>query len=125
MPGGRTREAGFFATWIIGLSNYPSNVKPKLAYATRVRIAIISFLVLAACGGSESDPHAIGACEGWTDNLGNPFTGMCEAACRTPPVATGTTCDTVVRLGCAAFDFEGSQGCCVEDSQTIRFYECQ
>lgn len=90
-----------------------------------MRTAIVSLLFLAACGGSDADPHAVGTCEGWTDNQGNPFTGMCEAACAKPPASTGNTCDTVARLNCGSFDFEGSDGCCVPDGTTIRFYECQ
>jgi len=89
-----------------------------------VPIAILSFLVLAACS-SDADPHVLGACEGWTDNQGNPYTGMCEAACRKPPAVTGNMCDTVVRLNCVAVEFSSSTGCCVEDGATIRFHECQ
>jgi hypothetical protein len=90
-----------------------------------MRTLLLSFVLLAACGGSDPDPHAVGACEGWTDNQGNPFVGMCEAACDMPPVSTGKMCDTVARLGCAQFEFSGTDGCCVPDGTTIRFYECQ
>jgi hypothetical protein len=89
-----------------------------------MRSLLLSLVVLAACGGSK-DPHVVGACEGWTDNAGNPFNGMCEAACTKPPPVTTLTCDTVARLNCARFDFDGTDGCCVDDGDTIRFYECQ
>jgi len=89
-----------------------------------VRISIPLLFVLAACG-SEADPHVVGACDGWTDNQGNPFTGMCEAACRKPPMNTGKSCDTVVQLACVAFNFDSSEGCCIADGTTIRFYDCQ
>ena len=90
-----------------------------------MRFMIFAVLLAAGCGGSGEDPHTVGSCDGWTDNQGNPFTGMCEAACKSPPASTGRTCDTVVRLNCAAFEFDGGDGCCVEDGMTIRFYECQ
>lgn len=80
---------------------------------------------LFACGGSDADPHTVGACAGWTDNQGNPYTGQCEAACKMPPASTGESCDTVKQLNCAEFSFEGTAGCCIEDADTIRFYECQ
>lgn len=79
---------------------------------------------LVACG-EDADPHVIGACTGWTDNLGNPFTGTCEAACKSPPSNTGKTCDTTVQLNCTAFDFEDLEGCCIpENNTTIKFVEC-
>lgn len=81
-------------------------------------------ILFAACGGSASDPHVLGACEGWSDNLGNPFTGMCELACKKPPTASGSTCDTPLQLNCNAFDFEGTKGCCVPQGTTIKFAEC-
>lgn len=90
-----------------------------------MRFSLISLLFIAGCGGSDTDAHAVGACEGWLDNQGNPYTGMCEAACKTPPTSTGMVCDTVARLGCAAFSFDGTDGCCIEESATIKFYECQ
>jgi hypothetical protein len=90
-----------------------------------MRLMTFALLVFSACGGSGSDPHEVGTCEGWTDNQGNPFVGMCEAACQMPTATTGRTCDTLVRLNCAAFDFDGVDGCCVADATTIRFYECQ
>jgi hypothetical protein len=90
-----------------------------------MRFMIFAVLLATGCGGSGEDPHAIGSCEGWTDNQGNPFVGMCEAACKSPTASTGRTCDTVARLNCAAFEFDGDDGCCVEDGTTIRFYECQ
>jgi hypothetical protein len=86
---------------------------------------LLGLVLLAACGGGDSDPHTLGTCEGWTDNQGNPFTGMCEAACSKPPPVTAETCDTVARLNCALFDFDGTDGCCVQDGDTIRFYDCQ
>lgn len=90
-----------------------------------MRLLIASLLALAACGGSDPDPHVVGACDGWLDNLGNPFVGMCEAACDTPPASTGNSCDTVARLGCPSFTFGDVDGCCIVDGETIRFYECQ
>ena len=90
-----------------------------------MRSAILSLLFLAACGGDDSDPHVVGACEGWTDNQGNAFTGTCEAACASPPASTGDVCDTVARLNCGSFSFGGAEGCCVADDTVIRFYECQ
>lgn len=89
------------------------------------RMRCLVLMLLVACGGSDADPHAIGPCEGWLDNLGNPFTGQCEAACRTQPASTGEACDTVRVLNCAKFTFDGTDGCCVRDDDTIRFYECQ
>ena len=85
---------------------------------------ICVFFLLAACGDSQ-DPHALVACQGWVDNQGNPFTGMCETACKTKPQISGNTCDTVKELGCNAIDFEGTRGCCLQDGETIKFYECQ
>ena len=82
-------------------------------------------LVAAACGGDDgADPHVVGTCSGWVDNQGNPFTGQCEAACMTRPASTGTSCDTVKELGCMSFTFSGTLGCCLQDTTTIRFYEC-
>jgi hypothetical protein len=90
-----------------------------------MRLILASLLLVAGCGGDDQDPHAVGACQGWTDNQGNPFTGTCEAACTKPPTATGRSCDTVKKLGCAAFTFSGNDGCCLEEDTVIRFYECQ
>ena len=84
-----------------------------------------AFLLLVACGSSDRDPHVVGTCVDWKDNLGNPFTGQCEAACMKPPASTGDLCDTVKKLQCAAFSFDGIDGCCIEEMDTIRFYECQ
>jgi len=81
------------------------------------------FLSLVACG-SDPDPHAPATCSGWTDNLGNPFTGQCEAACAMPPASTGNACDTTQQLNCAEFDYEGIDGCCIQDGTTIKFFEC-
>lgn len=90
-----------------------------------MRLLIASLLIVVGCGGSDSDPHVVGACDGWTDNQGNPFAGMCEAACASPPQATGNMCDTVVRLGCPSFEADATEGCCIQDGTTIRFVECQ
>ena len=90
-----------------------------------MRATIFALVLLAGCGGSDTDPHTVGTCDGWTDNQGNPFTGMCEAACTKPPPSTGNACDTVKELNCNAFEFEGTDGCCIQDDTTIRFYECQ
>lgn len=81
-------------------------------------------LMLAACGGDDKDPHASTTCSGWVDNLGNPITGTCEAACQTPPVTNQETCDTTARLGCAVFEFSGQDGCCIPEGGVIKFYEC-
>jgi hypothetical protein len=84
-------------------------------------------LVLAGCGSDPADPHVVGACDpGWTDSLGNPFTGMCESGCKKKPASTGMTCDTVLQLNCGAFEFDGQRGCCVSEtaSNTIRFADC-
>lgn len=90
-----------------------------------MRTPLIALVLgLAACGGDDADPHGITTCVGWSDNLGNPFTGMCEAACTSPPASTGEICDTTSKLGCAAFTFSGTDGCCIEESGTIKFYEC-
>lgn len=89
----------------------------------RYLLLLAAVTSLAACG-DDPDPHALGVCEGWVDNLGNEFTGMCEAACESPPASTGNSCDTVVQLNCAAFTFEGIDGCCITEGTTIRFYEC-
>lgn len=81
-------------------------------------------IIFAACGGSE-DPHVVGACVGWTDNVGNPYTGQCEVACKKPPAATGQSCDTTIQLHCNAFDFDGTKGCCVPTADNvIKFAEC-
>lgn len=90
-----------------------------------MRLTILALFLLTACGGSDDDPHVVGACVGWSDNQGNPFTGMCEAACEGPPASTGMTCDTAGGLNCAAFEFAGTEGCCIQDDTTIRFYECE
>lgn len=89
-----------------------------------MRHVLVCLVLFAACGGSDEDPHAIGVCEGWVDNLGNPFTGECEAACKKPPASTGDTCDTMVRLNCMAFEFGDERGCCIADGSTIQFHEC-
>lgn len=89
-----------------------------------MRLSILALVLFTACGGSDADPHVVGACEGWSDNQGNPFMGMCEAACTSPPINTGLVCDTVVKLNCVAFEFGNSTGCCIQDGETIRFYEC-
>jgi hypothetical protein len=78
-----------------------------------------------SCGGDDADPHGITTCSGWVDNQGNPFAGSCEAACAAKPASTGEQCDTVAKLGCAAFTFSGTDGCCIEENATIKFYECQ
>jgi hypothetical protein len=88
-------------------------------------IACSMLVVLSACGGDDKDPHAAATCMGWVDNLGNPFTGTCEAACAKPPDTNGDSCDTTKKLGCAKFYFGDTDGCCIEDSGTIKFYECQ
>lgn len=87
------------------------------------RLALL--LLVVACGSE--DPHALGPCQGWTDNLGNPFTGQCELACKTPPQNTQMTCDTTAQLNCTAFEFDDLRGCCVPDvngGTPIRFFEC-
>ena len=88
-----------------------------------MRIALL--LLLVACGGDDADPHVLGACVGWTDNLGSAYSGMCEAACKSPPKA-GMTCDTQAQLNCVAFEFSGTDGCCVPSSadNQIKFVEC-
>lgn len=80
-------------------------------------------LFLVACG-SDADPHAPATCMGWTDNLGNPYTGTCEAACTKPPPSTGDTCDTDEQLNCGKFSFDDLDGCCIESGGTIKFFEC-
>jgi hypothetical protein len=82
-------------------------------------LALTSF----ACS-DDPDPHEIGACVGWTDNLGNAFTGQCEAACKMPPSATGDSCDTTKQLNCRELTFGGTDGCCLEDAGDIKFFEC-
>jgi len=89
-----------------------------------MRLKILAFFLLAACG-SDADPHELGACEGWLDNMGNPFVGMCEAGCKKPPRLEGTSCDTVASAGCASFSFSGNEGCCIAQASTIKFFECQ
>lgn len=90
-----------------------------------MRPALLSILLaLTACGSDPADPHVLGVCEGWVDNQGNEFSGMCEAACTRQPASTGETCDTVAGLNCAAFDFDGIDGCCIVQGDTIRFVEC-
>lgn len=81
-------------------------------------------LFLVACGSDPADPHAPATCMGWTDNLGNPYAGTCEAACAKPPASTGDHCDTTKTLNCAKFDYDGQDGCCIEDSGTIKFFDC-
>lgn len=89
-----------------------------------MRRLAISLLLLVACG-SDADPHVVGACTGWTDNMGNPYTGQCEAACHKPPAASGHTCDTSLQLNCIKFDFDGTDGCCVPTADNvIKFAEC-
>ena len=84
-------------------------------------------LAAAACGGGDdADAHVVGACVGWTDNQGNAYTGMCEAACKMPPASTGKTCDTPAQLNCNAFSSSGANGCCVPSTvdNQIKFVEC-
>ena len=83
-------------------------------------------LLLVACGGDDGDPHAAATCVGWTDNNGSAYTGTCEAACMSPPTATGVRCDTKVQLNCIAFEFSGTSGCCVPSAadNQIKFVEC-
>jgi hypothetical protein len=82
-------------------------------------------LFLAACGGDSADPHVVGACVGWTDNVGNPYTGQCESGCKKPPASTGQSCDTALQQHCNAFDFDGTKGCCVPTADNlIKFAEC-
>jgi hypothetical protein len=85
--------------------------------------AVFLFALVAACG-EDADPHTITTCMGWTDNLGNPYTGMCEAACASRPTLTNLTCDTIEQLGCGEFTFSGINGCCIEKEGTIKFFEC-
>ena len=92
-----------------------------------LRAAIVGTWLLLFVGcGSDPDPHALTTCDGWVDNQGNPITGQCEAACESPPVSTGETCDTTAQLGCREFEFGSLRGCCVPDtaSSVIRFHEC-
>jgi len=91
----------------------------------RPALFVLALGVAAACGGDDADPHGITTCDGWVDNLGNPFVGQCEAACVSPPTSTGELCDTTAKLNCAQFTFSGTDGCCVEENGTIKFYECQ
>jgi hypothetical protein len=86
--------------------------------------SLLAVLALSACGGDDADPHAASTCVGWTDNQGNPITGACEAACMSPPASTGDACDTVKQLNCAKFEFSGEDGCCIQDGDTIKFFEC-
>lgn len=74
--------------------------------------------------GSDPDPHALGACVGWTNNDGTPFTGMCEAACKMKPGSTGMTCNTDVQNNCNAFKFGDVRGCCIPGQTEITFAEC-
>lgn len=90
-----------------------------------MRVALLFFLV--ACGGDDgADPHVLTTCEGWLDNTGAPYTGMCETACKKQPANTGIRCDTPVQLNCAAFEFSGTDGCCVPSTadNQIKFVEC-
>lgn len=89
-----------------------------------MRIALL--LLLVACGGDDADPHVLGACVGWTDNTGSAYNGMCEAACKMHPASTGKTCDTPVQLNCSAFEFSGTDGCCIPSTadNQIKFVEC-
>jgi hypothetical protein len=80
-------------------------------------------LCLIGCG-SDPDPHALGACNGWTNNDGTPFTGMCEAACKTKPTSSGMTCNTDVQNNCNAFKFGDVRGCCIAGPTEIKFAEC-
>lgn len=89
-----------------------------------MRLVTLLLIALAACGGDDADPHAPATCMGWVDNLGNPITGTCEAACEMPPQSTGDTCDTMKQLNCAKFDFGGERGCCIPDGDVIKFFEC-
>ena len=89
-----------------------------------MRLKILAFFVFAACG-SDADPHELGVCEGWRDNMGNPFVGMCEAGCKKPPTLRGESCDTTAMAGCASFSFDGTDGCCIAQATTIKFFECR
>lgn len=90
-----------------------------------MRLALLLVLV-AACGGDDADPHVLTTCEGWVDNTGAPYTGMCETACKKQPTATGMSCDTPAQLNCAAFEFSGIDGCCVPNlaENRIKFVAC-
>jgi hypothetical protein len=91
----------------------------------RTALLVLGLALVTACGGDDADPHAAATCTNWQDNLGNPFTGTCEAACASPPQVTGESCDTVVRAGCPSFSFSGIEGCCITENSVIKFYECQ
>ena len=90
----------------------------------RAAAITVSLLVLAC--GSDPAPHALTTCNGWVDNQGTPIMGRCEAACESPPASAGDVCDTVAMLGCRAFEFSGTRGCCVQDmdAMVIKFHEC-
>ncbi|NVB84601.1 MAG: hypothetical protein HOV81_39870 [Kofleriaceae bacterium] len=89
-----------------------------------MRSIAMALLLLVACG-EDSDPHELTTCVGWTDNSGMPIEGMCEQACKSPPQSTGLQCDTPAKLGCAAFEASGVDGCCVpEAGGPIKFVEC-
>lgn len=90
----------------------------------RHTLIVLALGFAAACGGDDADPHGVTTCVGWVDNQGNPITGSCEAACTSPPASTGELCDTRVKLGCAKFTFSGTDGCCIQETGTIKFYEC-
>ncbi|MCW5804203.1 MAG: hypothetical protein KIT31_17655 [Deltaproteobacteria bacterium] len=84
--------------------------------------ALLLVALTLAC--SDPDPHALGTCTGWTNNDGTPFTGQCEAACESPPLNTGNTCDTTKQLKCSRHDFEGFRGCCIPDQGNVVYFEC-
>jgi hypothetical protein len=88
-----------------------------------LRLVCLLAIASTACG-SDADPHEPTTCVDWVDNLGNPFPGQCEAACKSPPQGTGDMCDTTKQLNCAEFTFEGEDGCCIEDGGNIKFFEC-
>jgi isopropylmalate/homocitrate/citramalate synthase len=83
-----------------------------------------ALLALALIACSDPDPHAIAACDGWTNNDGTPFTGQCEAACASPPEVSGNVCDTTQQLKCNKIEFGNSDGCCIPDQGNIVFFEC-
>ena len=39
-------------------------------------------------------------------------------------LVAGDACDTVKQLNCAKFEFSGQDGCCIQDGDTIKFFEC-
>jgi hypothetical protein len=96
-----------------------------MARPSTVSAAWLIALVVAC--GSDPDPHEILACKGWTDNMGNPFTGQCERACEKVPQTVGKMCDTVKASPCNATPYGDLFGCCLPEDPTlgpIRYYEC-